>query len=279
MATRTPGESQCSSPDAEPLYSARRVYNHSMSPLFYIGLLALMLFLAILNAILPLPGFNFFVPLFSTFMTTQEAITFITVYFLVNSLTIVLVFRAHVRTDMVKRLLPASVVGAIIGSFLGGKLNELALTILVLGFVLFFFAKKLRAAAPQSKPAGKAHDNKSAWVVGAIAGFLQGGGLGGGDVRNTYLYAKELTIQEIRATTASVGASIFTFSLITRALSGAFKVGHLWLYMCVIPIALTSAYLGLHISAKMNTKLQRRIVLGLMSVSVILLIHKIVGLL
>jgi len=245
----------------------------------YITILVLMAVLAVLNAVVPLPGFNFFVPLFSTFMTTQQAITFITVYFLLTSTILAYVFRTYLRADLLRRLLPASFLGAVLGSLLSSSLNELALTIVVLCFVLYFFQKRLRLGSTrpthndENRPKGR-----TTTVIGVISGFLQGGGFGGGDVRNNYLYAHNLSLQEVRATTAAVGVGIFVVSLSVRAAEGNFTISHAWLYIFLVPIAIASSYLGRHITHKLNAKIQHRIIIGLMATSILLLIAKVVRL-
>ena len=111
--------------------------------MIYIVIFLVMAVLAVLNAVIPLPGFNFFVPLFSNFMSTQEAITFITIYFFMNSSIIVYVFRKYIRYNLVYLLVPSSLIGAILGSALSSSLNELLLTIVVFMFVVYFTISKV----------------------------------------------------------------------------------------------------------------------------------------
>lgn len=250
--------------------------------LFYIAILSLMALLAVLNAVVPLPGFNFFVPLFGTFMTVEQAITFITVYFLLTSTILTYVFRDYLRSDLLFKLLPMSIVGAVLGSFLSSSLNELALTIIILGFVLYFFQKRLRvgiAKAGTQVPKDKRPKGRNTAIIGVISGFLQGGGFGGGDVRNNYLYAHNLSLQEVRATTAAVGACIFIISLAVRFAESSLMISHGQLYVFLVPIAIASSYLGRHITHKLNKKAQHQIVIGLMMISLLLLVNKIFSLL
>jgi len=107
---------------------------------------------------------------------------------------------------------------------------------------------------------------------------LQGGGFGGGDVRNNYLYAHDLTLTEVRATTAAVGSAIFVLSLTTRTIEGTFTVSHAWVFALLIPLSIFAAYLGKHITHKLSDKVQHRIIVVLMAVSITLLLHKLLGL-
>lgn len=242
----------------------------------YILIIIVMAVLAVLNAVVPLPGFNFFVPLFSSFMTTQEAITFITVYFLLNSSIIVYVFRKYIRYNLVVLLAPSSLIGAILGSALSSSLNELLLTIVVLLFVLYFTISKINN---KNKNQIKKSSKKNSVFIGSISGFLQGGGFGGGDIRNSFLYAQNLNLQEVRATTATVGVTIFITSLITRYVNDSFTLDHIWLYAILLPIAIIAAFVGRHISTRLSSKIQYKIVISLMMTSVLLLIYKIYTLL
>lgn len=243
---------------------------------FYIAVLVLMAVLAVLNAIVPLPGFNFFVPLFSTVMSTNEAITFITVYFLINSSIIVFVFKEYLQKNLVLTLIPSSFLGALAGGLLSSSLDELALTFVVLLFVSYFSYKKVRNIHKQNRP--RKSSQKGTLGIGMISGFLQGGGFGGGDIRNSYLYANGLSLQQVRATTAAVGVSIFLVSLSARAMNGSFNLGHMWLYVFLIPIAIVAAYVGKHLTTRLGKNVQNTIVLVLMGLSVILLVYKLTSL-
>ncbi len=244
-----------------------------------IFLLVLLLpLLAILNAIIPLPGFSFFVPLFATFMSTQDAITFATIYFLVGSSIIVFVFRKYLRKELIVLLLPTSIIGALAGSFFSTSLNEKLLTAIILIFVTYFLIKKIRALRESEKTASKPSKRERHTVafVGIVSGFFQGSGLGGGDVRNGFLYAKGLTMQEVRATTAAVGVGNFLVATGTRAATGHVPFDHAWVFLIIIPLLVGATYIARHITTKLNHKIQNGIVVGLMVVAVGLLVVKLI---
>lgn len=248
----------------------------------YIFLLVLLAALAVLNAVVPLPGFSVLVPLVGTLMSTQQAVTFIIIYFFFTGIVLTFAFRHYLRPDLVISLMPASVVGAVAGSFLSASLNELLLTSVILGFVLYFFTKKLQAGRPHAvTPNGVAMATKRGHTlfIGALSSFLQGGGFGGADIRNSYLYAHNLSLQEVRATTAAIGTSIFVVSLLVRGLQGSLVISHAWLYIFLVPIAIASSYIGRHITHRLSADLQYKIIVGLMALSIALLIGKLTTLL
>lgn len=242
-------------------------------------ILALLAFLAILNAIIPLPGFSFIVPLLTTVMSTQGAVTFATIYFLISSSIIVFVFRKYLRKELVILLLPTSIIGALAGSFFTASLNEKLLTALILIFVVYFLTKKIRALWQPAKEVNKKPSKRERHTiafVGIASGFFQGGGLGGGDVRNGFLYAKGLTIQEVRATTAAVGVGNFLVATITRGATGHIVLEQVWVFLVMIPLLVGATYIARHITTRLNHKVQNGIVVGLMVVAVGLLIVKLV---
>jgi len=241
-------------------------------------ILAVLTLMAILNAVIPLPGFSFFIPLLSTVMSTQGALTFATIYFLISSSIIVFVFRKYLRKDLVILLLPTSIVGALVGSFFSASLNEKLLTAVIFVFVVYFLIKKIRALGKPTTEARKTSKRERHTVafVGIVSGFFQGGGLGGGDVRNGFLYAKGLTIQEVRATTAAVGVGNFLMATITRGATGHIVIEQLWVFAAMIPLLVGATYVARHITTKLNPRIQNGIVVGLMVVAVGLLIIKLV---
>lgn len=236
---------------------------------------AIMTVTAVVTIVIPLPGFSFYVPLFSTFMTTQQAITFATVFFWLTYFAMAYAFRKFVRKDMVKALIPGSIIGSVVGGLFTSSLNELLLTWLLLGFVLYYFLVKLRfVLSGAKKPKKSKHSRHGAMFVGAVAGLMQGSGLGGGAIRQGYLYAKHLTLEESRGTTAYVGIVVLGMSLLTRALNGTFATNDWWLYLPLIPIAFMAAFLGRYITMKIKPRAQEVIIVSLMFIAVVLVIKK-----
>lgn len=233
--------------------------------------------LAVVNAIVPLPGFSVFVPMLSTVMTTQSALTFATFYFLISGLIIVFSFRKFLKPQLIKVLLPSSIIGALAGSASSSWLSEEVMTVVVLLFVSYFTVRKIQRIIAEKNV--KRHDsNKGALLVGLVSGFFQGGGVGGGDVRNGYLYSKGLSLQEVRATTAAVGAGNFLVATIVRTGSGHADTQYLWVFLFVIPILIAATYMARHITTKLNETVQNYIIVTLMIASVILLLVRIVKL-
>ncbi len=234
-----------------------------------------MLVTATVTIVIPLPGFSFYVPLFSTFMTTQQAVTYATVFFLFTYFAMAHSFRHFVRKDMVMALIPGSIIGSAIGGLFTSSLNELLLTWILLGFVLYYLVVKVRSVLSKSKvQKNSKHSKHGAAFVGTFAGLMQGSGLGGGAIRQGYLYSKNLTLQESRGTTAYIGIVVLGVSLITRAVNGTFATNAFWLYLPLIPIAILSAVLGKHITMKIKPRAQEVIIVLLMFVAVCLVIKQ-----
>lgn len=230
---------------------------------------------ATVTIIIPLPGFSLYVPLLSNFMSVQQAITFSMVFFWLTYWSMAFAFRKFARKDMVWALAPASVIGSVIGGLATSSLNETLLTAILFIFVTYYFIVKLRfVLGGMQKPKHIKHTKRGTAFVGAVAGFMQGSGLGGGAIRQGYLFSKHLTLEESRGTTAYVGILVLGVSLLTRAANGSFASTTLWLYIPLVPIALTAAFLGRHITMKIKPKAQEYIILVLMFVAMALVVKK-----
>jgi uncharacterized protein len=234
-------------------------------------LIFLILFaLTVVNAVVPLPGSSVVTPFLTAFMPPKNAIAFATIYFLMSSIILIILYRKYLRKDMIVSLLPASLIGATAGAFLYIYINEIVALCIVLVFVTYFTYKKVTQI--QNKSASKTHMPKVA--VGAISGFFQGGGFAGGDIRNGYLYAKGLSLQEVRATTAAVGSANFLLATIIRGVNGQLNFSALWLLIPLIPILILGTILGRYLTFKLSIKWQNVFILGVLFLSIAILLFE-----
>ncbi len=176
---------------------------------------------------------------------------------------------------MLKSFIFSSIVGALLGALLYVYINEVVALSIVLGFVVYFTVQKILQLQGKKQSVSKLPKV----VAGLVSGFFQGGGFSGGSVREGYLYAKGLTLQEVRATGAAIGAISFILATLVRGLSGQLDYSTLWLLIPLIPVLIAGTFLGRHITIKLSTKWQNIIIVGVLILSIFILIFELVKLL
>lgn len=179
--------------------------------------------LSIANAVVPLPGSSVITPLLTLFISPKDAIAFATIYFMISSITIVYVFRKYLRMDYVKGLLVSSIVGSVAGALFYLAINEQVALAIVALFVAYFTYKKVQQARGIEAKGLKLPKA----FVGGISGLLQGSGFAGGEMRHGYLYSQGLSAQEVRATTAFIGATTFGVATLVRGIGDEILDAHL----------------------------------------------------
>ncbi len=200
----------------------------------------------------------------------HRAIGLASFFFLLSGIIRVWFFRKQIRWDEVRTLLLFSVPLAAVGALSLVSINEILLLSIILAFSAWFFLKKIKLV---KKSETKPHTTK---VVGALSGFLQGAGLGGSDLRNSYLFGKGLDIAEVHGTTALVGAANFLVATIVRLLTKQLTIPDLLPLVYLFPVILLGIVIGRKILFKLNKKITDAIVILVMLLIIIFLARKIV---
>ena len=237
--------------------------------MIYLFVFIALLLLTVVNAIVTLPGSSVVTPLLTVFMSPKYAIAFATIYFLISSCILVIIYKKYLRLDMLRMLLPSSVIGAVGGAFLFVYINELVAVLIVLGFVAYFTLRKIQQLYV------KKHKNRqsksSAPVAGLFSGFFQGGGFSGGSIRDGFLYSKGLSLQEVRATSPAVAMVIFVIATVIRVFNHQLDYSTLWLLIPLTPVLIAGTLAGRYITVKLSAKWQNVIIISVLVLSVIVL--------
>jgi len=228
-----------------------------------------------INIVAPLSGSATVTPLLTVLVGAKDAIAIASVFFFLTCIPRVYLFRKYFRWDIAKSLWPVSIAGALLGSIVLTGINETAVTLIILGFLLYFIFQKSRQVIwhyEQKKEPTKL----GVVVVGLVSGALQGAGLAGADLRNGYLLSKNLTINEIHGTSAAMGGANFLFASIVRLVSGQLTVQAMLPVLALFPVIVLATYIGRDVSHKLSKVWQDRVALVVMVVALVLLMWRLV---
>ncbi len=232
----------------------------------------LALFLAIvtfLNIIVPAFGSTTVTPIMAGFVGAKDAIAVATVFYCIVNIPRVYLFRKYTDWGLVKQLLPASLIGALIGSIFLVGINTFVISIIILMFLLYFIYKKITSMRSHTHKKERKTTKHGATFIGLLSGILQGTGVSGADLRNSYLYSKGLTVQHIHGTTAWIGMLNFAFASGVRVVSGDLTFAMAWPVLATFPVIVLATYLGRHFSLKIPKRIQDYIVLTVMLLALV----------
>jgi len=226
------------------------------------------------NIIVPAFGSSTVTPIMAGFVGAKDAIAVATVFYCISNIPRVYLFRKYTDWKLVWQLLPASIIGALVGSVFLVGINTHVVAAIILCFLVYFIYKKLVKVFghAEKKDKSKKEFKHGATFIGLLTGALQGTGLSGADLRNGYLYSKGLTVQHIHGTTAWVGMMNFAFASGVRVVSGDLTFEMAWPVLAVFPIIVLATYAGRHLALKMPKRTQDYIILIVMLIALVSLI-------
>ena len=236
----------------------------------------LLLVLSILNIVVPISGSSVVTPLLAILTDPHKAIGLASFYFMMSSFVRVFLFRHNINWREINNLLPISLLAAFFGALSLVAINSLVMYLIIFIFTVYFLAKKLRSVLNiQANTKQNKEKRMLSWTVGALSGFLQGAGLAGSDLRNSYLLGRGLSLPELHATTALVGASNFLLATIVRLFTEQLTFPDLKPLIYIFPFILAGILLGRKILFKLSKKTANIIVITVMVSIVVMLGYKI----
>jgi uncharacterized membrane protein YfcA len=210
-------------------------------------------------------------PLLAGLVGAKDAIAVATLFFLLTCIPRVYLFRKYIRWDIVRMLWPVSIIGALIGGIIFVGISEIVITVIIMGFLLWFLYQKLSTVMSKKKKAEKKPTKHGVAFVGLLSGALQGTGLAGSDLRNSYLLSKGLSMQALHGTTAIIGGTNFFFASTVRVASGELTWALALPILALFPVIVLATYIGRHVTLKMSKLWQDRIALFVMLVALVTL--------
>lgn len=236
--------------------------------------------ISIINIVVPISGSSTVTPLLTLLTDPHAAIALASVFFFVGAIIRVCMFRKNIRVDYVKKMVFISAIAAAFGAFSIFTIPPTVLLWIVFAFTLYFLIKKLKEMLQATKEK-ITYDKKSRKLtvgfVGLFSGFLQGSGLAGSDLRNSYLYSEGLSLAEVHGTTAVMGALNFLIATVIRITLHQISfpaVGH-WLIV-FIPLLIMTTWIGKKVLLKTPKKYADIIVVMVMIAITLTLFWKLV---
>ena len=229
--------------------------------------------LSFLNILTPISGVFTVTPLIALVMDIRAAIGFTTVYLLVAGIPRIYLFRKSIRWDLVKQLIVVSTVSAALGAFAIVYIDPKILLVLILVLSIRFLYERIRRKTNENKTH---HTGK--WMgafIGVISGFMQGAGLSGSELRNNYLYAQGVQLQELHGTTAIIGFTNFFIATIIRLNTSQLSVSDLSPLLILIPATFVGIWVGRKAIQKLDKKHENALIIITMFVAIVLLAFRI----
>lgn len=226
-----------------------------------------------LNILVPISGSATVTPFLAILTDPHRAIGLASFYFLLSGLVRIYFFRKNIRWDEIKGLLPPSLLAAFVGSLALVVINDRLLLAIVLGFTIYFFFKKIGVVETNNKKASR----YTTAGVGLLSGFLQGAGVGGSDLRNSYLFGNRLNIAQLHGTSGLVGASNFFLATIVRLFTDQLTIPDLIPLIYIFPVILVGVLLGRKVLYRFSKKTTNAIVVVVMVAIILFLGKKVLG--
>ena len=135
------------------------------------------------------------------------------VFFLFNAFIVVYVFRKDVVWSEVKRFLPLSLVGSILGALFLVNVSPPILLFLMFCFSVYFIYKKITIPETNTSPIKDPFYKEQG--ISFFSGVLQGSALPGGGFRNAYFLSKGFTLQQMHGTTNLIGIFLWIAKITT----------------------------------------------------------------
>ena len=265
-----------------------------IEPLLVVELAALGLATGFLAGLLGIGGGMIMVPFISTMLAAREVAPGLAVKMAIATSMATIIFtsmssvRAHhkkgaVRWDIVKRLAPGIVLGALVASM--GLFALLKGTALAIFFGLFvgFSATQMfldRKPAPSRQMPGTAGQLAAGGVIGFLSGLV---GAGGGFVSVPFMAWCNVAIHNAVATSAALGFPIALANVVGYVVSGqsaqglpAGSFGYVWLpALAVIAVfSVLTAPLGARAAHQLPVKKLKRVFASLLYVLAVYMLWK-----
>ncbi|MDO8572246.1 MAG: sulfite exporter TauE/SafE family protein [bacterium] len=226
-----------------------------------------------INILVPISGSAVVTPFLTILTNPHTAIGLASFYFLLSGVIRVPLFRKDIQWDEVRALLPISLLAAFVGSLSLVVINSTLLLVIVLAFAIYFFLKLIKLIPSfHSRSAGQYITG----FIGLFSGFLQGAGLAGSDVRNSYLYGKNLNIAQVHGTSSLIGTSNFLLATIVRLFTNQLNVPDLIPLLYIFPFIALGTFMGRKVLYKLDKKTINIIVAIVMVAIIVFLAKKVI---
>ncbi|HLU77161.1 MAG TPA: sulfite exporter TauE/SafE family protein [Burkholderiales bacterium] len=240
-------------------------------PWFYAVAIPTMLLVGISKGGLGLAG-GLSVPLLSLVISPFQAAAIMLPILIVMDLSAFLAYRRHWDRAQMRVLLPAGIVGIVVGAFVFSLLNEdwirVLIGVIAVGFVLHSLRKAVRV-----RPA----TNAKGFFWGGVAGFTSFVAHAGAPPLSVYLLPQRLDPAVLVGTSVMFFTVINLGKLVPYAALGLLTVHNLSTSLLLAPLGALGIVLGIWLRTRISTQLFYRLSYGLLLLTGSKLIHDGVG--
>ena len=247
-----------------------------MNAFFIVAALVFVIY-SFLAIFIPAGGSVIISSILAIFVEPHKAIGLTVFYFFINGIIASYIFRKHIDFKYFKKLLIPSIIGAVIGAFLLVSINKNILLGIMIISAIYFLFKKIRQMLIKQKKKSKSKWGFGEIYTGLVSGVVQGAGLPGGGMRNSYLLSEGLTLAEMNGTTNLIGifiTIITTYSLVTGKL---LSFSDFNIFIWIAPLMILTTWLSRHAILKINEKYMDWLVIYSMIGIVVFLILRMLG--
>jgi uncharacterized membrane protein YfcA len=190
------------------------------------------------------------VPLLSMVMSPVKAAVLLLPLFVLTDVVAVWLYRKHQSVDNLKILVPAGVLGVLLGWLTAAFISELALKLLIglvgVGFCLQIWFKRvaLELPVPASRPKGL--------FWGALAGFTSFISHSGGPPFQVFMLPQKLSKTEFAGTATIFFAIVNLAKIAPYQQLMPYSLDDLKKVAVLIPLALMGTFLGAYLTRRLN---------------------------
>jgi uncharacterized membrane protein YfcA len=203
------------------------------------------------------------VPLMALAVSPQAAAAIMLPILCLMDLANVWAYRNRWDRRNMKILVPAALLGILVGTLSFSYLNEAAVKLIIAMIAIIFTLDHWLRGRKETGAPGKATIGKGT-VLGALAGFTSFVAHAGGPPVSVYLLPQRMDKSIFVGTTVMFFIVVNYVKLIPYALLGQFDASNLGTSLLFVPIALFGTWLGLWAHDKVSVKLFYRVCYSLL---------------
>ncbi len=207
-------------------------------------------------------------PFLLTVYNLQQATAFLSLYYIIFSILLIIKNRKDIDLKIVKTLVPGATIGLLFGIFILKTVNpyflEKGLGIFIILYVLNEFFSKKRFRVPESL----------GWLFGLFGGLISGIVSSGGQVFVLYIDSRASSASVVRATVIAVLTIGNILRLPLMVYTHLLTKQIFYYQLLILPIFLLALFLGQKMYQKLNEKILRFLLFSFLTVSALIILLK-----
>ncbi|MEM9320137.1 MAG: sulfite exporter TauE/SafE family protein [Pseudomonadota bacterium] len=213
------------------------------------------------------------VPIMSLFVAPQFAAAVLMPVLLIMDILIVARYRRHWRKVVVFSLLPAAMVGLLVGALVFQHMDADVIRFVVGLLALFFVLQYVFQQTGQAVPGQVSRTGRTAiWALGGISGFASYVAHAGGPPVKGYLLSQNLEKTDFVGTNTVYFFSLNAIKTIAYGSTGTMSLDSLAVSAILVPCLFIGVFLGMRLHHRVDQRLFVKIVYGFLGLTAIRLL-------